>query len=166
MIDSVPVRLLFTWATAVLLGCTPQPPGLDPDPPPPTGIDMMGASSEFTSTHHGRLEGVVVDARGLPLEEIEVVTLGLVDPSRGSLAQHRGVSGPDGTFAVPVGLILASGTGTTTVQVRVRGIARSPRHPRPSEQSYFTADTVAEVRVAPRESPAPTSRAVLRIPIP
>ncbi|HEV2147132.1 MAG TPA: hypothetical protein VGR37_07000 [Longimicrobiaceae bacterium] len=166
MIHSVPSRPLALWVVAALLACTPQPPGLDPDPPPPSGIDVMGASSEFTSTHHGRLEGVVADREGQPLEEVEVTTLALADPSRGSLAQHRGVSDSAGRFTVPVGVILPSGTDTATLRIVVRGIARAPRHPRPSASPYYTADTVVAVRVVPRSRPAPTSRTALRVAIP
>jgi hypothetical protein len=143
--------------------CAPAPPAEPPPPEPEPGT----VASEFVDTHHARLEGEVVNTRGEPLPEVEVITWGLADPQRGSMSQQRALSGPDGRFTVPVGLIYMNTLAdSATLAMVVRGIAFSERHPRPREGAYYTADTTVTVTVVPRGRPPHTSRVRLVMPFP
>lgn len=158
----------FAACALVLAACAPRPPtppGPRPDDepvPPPT------VASEFQDTHHARIEGIVVNARGEPLEAVEVVTWELVDRARGSVAQHRARSGPDGRFVVSVGLITSGAPGDTmTLEMNVRATAMDPRHPRLPDDRYHAGEAVVSVRVVPRDQPPPVTRgARIVVPIP
>ncbi len=126
--------------------CTPGPgaAGAQGTDGPPAG-----RGGEFRDSHHARLRGTVTDSRGAGLDSVEVVTLGLGDPSRGSLSQHRAWTDREGRFLLPVGMIAGGGTDTATVDVVVRATAFPPRYPRPAANTYYTAQVTVPVRVVP-----------------
>lgn len=156
------VRWAAALASLVLASCAPRGGGGNDAPPIPTG----GMGGEFRDTHHARLQGTVTNAAGAPLDSVEVVTLRLADPSRGSLAQHRVRTDAAGRFLLPVGLIAPGGTDTATVEVVVRATAFPPRYPRPSADGFYAAEIVVPVRVVPA-SRAPEAVPVrLVVPVP
>lgn len=125
-----------------------------------------GRGGEFRDSHHARLQGTVTDARGAPLDSVEVVTAGLVDRSRGSLAQHRAWTDAAGRFELPAAMIADGGTDTVTVDVVVRATAFPPRYPRPTAHSYYTAQAAVPVRMVPVGRPPAVIPVRLVLPLP
>lgn len=155
----------FAAALAALVlaaACAPAPGGDVDGPPMPAG----GMGGEFRDSHHARLRGTVTDARGAPLDSVEVVTLRLADPSRGSLAQHRARTDAAGAFYLPVGMIAPGGTDTATVEVVVRATAFPPRYPRPSADGFYTAEITVPVRVVPANREPAVVPVRLVVPVP
>lgn len=163
--------LVFGFALALAAACAPTPA---PVPAASEGAGGggekqpgMGTDSEFRDSHHARLQGVVVNGRGEPLGEVEVVTWALTDPQMGSLAQNRAVTDASGRFFLPVGMIAAAGTDTATVRVVVRATAFAPRYPRPTPGTYYTAEATVPVRVGPANlEPAVAAPVRLVVPVP
>ena len=125
-----------------------------------------GPRGEFGDTHHARLQGTVVDGRGAPLASVTVATLRLADPAAGSLAYNRAVTDADGRFTLPVELIAFDRADTVSVRVVVRAAALPPRYPRPSADTYYTAEIAVPVRVVPASRPPEVFPVRLAIPVP
>lgn len=149
---------LSALAALALLACGPsRAPSVDAPP---------SAQGEFRDTHHAVVRGSVVNGRGEPLEAVEVAAVRLADPAVASLTYASVRTDGAGSFTLPVGVISHDRTDTVTVRLVVRAAAFPPRYPRPSPDSYHTAETTVPVRVVRTARPPETFllRLVLHVP--
>jgi hypothetical protein len=151
-------------AALLAAGCRTPAAAPVPDPAgeaPPAGQTpgVQVPTSQHGLTHHGLLVGTVVDSSGAPLDSVEVVTWGFVEPWRGSMPQNYGLTDRSGAYSVPVRVMLGATAlrDSAAFPIVVRTYARSPRLRAGGEPLSDSA--IVSVRVGPLTGPPPTVRA-------
>lgn len=151
-------------AAMILAACTAAPPtpaaarAQDPPPPPPD------PPSEFGSTHHALLEGVVTSRGGQPLDSVTVVAWRIAG-DRGMLSNTQVATDAAGRFRLPVEAHVGPEPAFASRLV-IRAFGYASRYPRGPGGSAALDSVTVPVTLAPMGQPAPVAQARITLPLP